>query len=550
MIARRTLLGAGLVMGSLAEAVGPQAAAQTTPARTQQGESMSVATTEQGKVRGVSADGIHTFKGIPYGGSTAGSGRFRPPQPPAAWTGVREALTFAPMCPQVTSPLPPVFSSWTFDKDMSEDCLAPNVGTPGLNDGRKRPVMVWFHGGDFSNLSGSRNVFDGTSLAKKGDVVVITLNHRLNLFGYLYLAQLVPDLPDSGNVGLLDLIAALRWVRDNATAFGGDPGNITIFGQSGGGAKVTCLMAMPEAAGLFHRAIVQSGSYYLKAMDPEAGTKQARQLLAALDIQPGDARQLVSLPADALVAGLARVLKTSQAPNFRPVADGRALPAGPWAPDAPALSAGVPVMVGTVATEMTLLTGVRDPATFSLDEAGLRQRISAWFASGDVDRVISTFRAAHPNATPSELFFAIDTDRSMRQGAWRQAERRAAQQGAPVWLYEVDWATPVDGGKWKSPHSIELALVFDNVAKSASMVGTGPEPQRVADQMSACWLAFARSGNSDNAAVPNWSSYQPDRRATMVFDVQSKVVDDWRSNERKAVRPACVASGPRLHPGS
>jgi para-nitrobenzyl esterase len=533
MIARRTLLGAGFVMSSLTEAVGPQAAAQTTPAPTQQGESMSVATTEHGKVRGVSADGIHTFKGIPYGGSTAGSGRFRPPQPPAAWTGIREALTFAPMCPQVTSPLPPLFSSWTFDKDMSEDCLALNVWTPGLNDGRKRPVMVWFHGGDFSNLSGSRNVFDGTSLAKKGDVVVITLNHRLNLFGYLYLAQLVPDLPDSGNVGLLDLIAALRWVRDNATAFGGDPGNITIFGQSGGGAKVTCLMAMPEAAGLFHRAIVQSGSYYLKAMDPEAGTKQARQLLAALDIQPGDARQLVSLPADALVAGLARVLKTSPAPNFRPVADGRALPAGPWAPDAPAISAQVPLMVGTVATEMTLLSGARDPATFSLDEAGLRQRISAWFASGDVDRVISTFRAARPNATPSELFFAIDTDRSMRQGAWQQVERRAAQQGAPVWLYEVDWATPVDGGKWKSPHSIELALVFDNVAKSASMVGTGPEPQRVAAQMSACWLAFARSGNPNNAAVPNWSSYQPDKRATMVFDVQSKVVDDWRSNERK-----------------
>jgi para-nitrobenzyl esterase len=533
MIARRTLLGAGLVMSGLTETMDPHATAQTTAASGQQGDNMSVATTGYGKVRGTTTDDIHTFKGIPYGASTAGSGRFRPPQPAAAWTGVRDALAFAPMCPQVTSPLPPLFSSWTFDKDLSEDCLALNVWTPGLNDRRKRPVMVWFHGGDFSNLSGSRNVFDGTNLAKKGDVVVITLNHRLNLFGYLYLAQLVPDLPDSGNVGLLDLIAALRWVRDNVTAFGGDPGNVTIFGQSGGGAKVTCLMAMPEAAGLFHRAIVQSGSYYLKAMDADAGTKQARQLLAALDIQPGDARQLLSLPADALVAGLARALKTAPAPNFRPVADGRALPAGPWTPDAPPVSAQVPLMVGTVATEMTLLTGARDPSTFTLDEAELRQRISAWFAPGDVDRVISTMRTAQPNATPSELFFAIDTDRSMRSGAWQQAERRAAQHAAPVWLYEVDWQTPVDGGKWQSPHSIELALVFDNVAKSASMVGTGPEPQRVADQMSACWLAFARSGNPNNPAVPNWPSYESDGRATMVFNVQSKIINDWRGDERK-----------------
>jgi para-nitrobenzyl esterase len=533
MIGRRTLLGAGLAMSALAETAGQQATAQTTPNPGGQAADTTIATTLYGKVRGAPNDGIHVFKGIPYGASTAGAGRFRPPQPPKAWTGVRDAVAFAPMCPQTISPLPPIFSSWTFDKDMSEDCLALNVWTPGLNDGRKRPVMVWFHGGDFSNLSGSRNVFDGTNLARKGDVVVITLNHGLNLFGYLYLAELAPEFPDSGNAGILDLAAALRWVRDNAAEFGGDPGNVTIFGQSGGGAKVTCLMAMPEAAGLFHRAIVQSGSYYLKAMDPEAGTKQARQLLAALDIQPSDARQLALMPPDALVAGLVRAQKTAPAPNFRPVADGRALSAGPWSPDAPAISAQVPLMVGTVATEMTLLTGARDPSTFTLDEAGLRQRVSAWFAPGDVERVLSTFRAARPGATPSDIFFAIDTDRSMRQGAWQQAERRAAQHAAPVWLYEVDWATPVDGGKWKSPHSIELALVFENVAKSASMVGTGPEPQRLADQMSACWLNFARGGNPNNPAVPDWPAYEVDRRATMVFDVQSKMVDDWRGEERK-----------------
>lgn len=522
MLPRRAVLGTaigGLTLSGARRAIAQGAA--------------PVATTTAGTVRGATDGGIHAFKGIPYGAPTSGDGRLRPPSPPAPWSGVRDTLAFAPMCPQIVRGLPDIFASWTFDKAMSEDCLALNVWTPALADGGKRPVMVWFHGGDFASLSGSRNVFDGTRLAHKGDVVVVTLNHRLNLFGYLQLSQFLPDYADAGNIGLLDLVQALQWVRDNIAAFGGDPGNVTIFGQSGGGAKVSCLMAMPVAAGLFHHAIVQSGSYYLSAMAPDAAAALTRKLLAALELSPSDAAKLTSLPVATLVAGMEKAQKTPGGLNFRPVADGRALPSGPWVPGAPAVSRTVPLLVGTVATEMTLLTGAGDPATFTLDEAALRQRLLRWFDRGDIDRVLATFRETWPGATPSDLFFAIDTDMAMRRGAWQQAERKAAQGGAPVWLYEVDWRTPVGGGKWRTPHSVELALVFDNVAKSASMVGTGAEPQRLADQMSGCWLAFARSGNPDHAGVSHWPIYSDAERATIVFDVTSRVVNDHRGAERK-----------------
>ena len=261
--------------------------------------------TTWGDVRGVETDGVRIFKGIPYGASTEAT-RFRAPRPPQPWTGVRDALAYGKMSPQLISPLGSIYQSWTFEKDMGEDCLVLNVWTPGPRDSRKRPVMVWLHGGDFAALSGSRNVFDGSRLARKGDVVVVTLNHRLNLFGYLHLDQLAPDFKGSGNAGMLDIVAALNWVRDNIAECGGDPGNVTIFGQSGGGAKVTTLMAMPAARGLFHKAIVQSGSYYLEAMNGDDGTKLTRAVLTALDIPEKDAATLAVLPLERLLVGLVK----------------------------------------------------------------------------------------------------------------------------------------------------------------------------------------------------------------------------------------------------
>lgn len=524
MISRRGLAGAAV----LGAGVRPALAAPRKPA---EGAAVT-AETHRGKVRGTIEDGIRVFRGIPYGASTAGAARFRPAALPVAWTGVRDAVAYGPMCPQLPGERASFTASWTYEKDMSEDCLVLNVWTPALRDHVKRPVMVWLHGGGFASLSGSRNVFDGTRLARRGDVVVVTLNHRLNIFGFLHLAQLGGgDYADSGNVGMLDLIAALRWVHETIGEFGGDPGNVTIFGQSGGGAKVSTLMAMPQARGLFHRAIVQSGSH-LEGLHPDEATRNALALLTALGLKPAEIARLHALPTATLLAGLKTVMSGPSKPNYSPVVDGVRLPKGPWLPDAPAVSANVPLLVGTVRTETTALIGVGDPTTFDLDEAGLRAKLAPWVPAKEQDRVIAGFRALMPKATPSDLFFAITTDRRVRQQAWVQAEKKAAQAAAPVFLYELDWSTPVDGGKWGSPHSLDLAFVFDNVAKSEAMVGTGPEPQALADRMSAAWLAFARTGDPNARGLPHWPPFRLPERATMVFDTTPRVVDDFRGPER------------------
>jgi para-nitrobenzyl esterase len=491
-----------------------------------------VATTTFGDVRGLSEEGIKVFKGVPYGAPTGGPNRFMPPRAPKPWKKVRDALDYGPSCPQLDPPPSgQPFGPASAAKGASEDCLVLNVWTPGLNDGKKRPVMVWMHGGGFTLLSGSSPVYDGIRLAKKGDVVLITLNHRLNLLGYLYLGGLGSGkYADSGNVGQLDLVAALRWVHDNAAAFGGDPGNVTIFGESGGGGKVSALVAMPGARGLFHRAAMQSG-FGLTAITPQAATQMTKSILDALNLRAEQIDELQRMPIAKLLEALQKV--THGLPfGIGPVVDGRSLPRHPFTPDAPDVSRDIPVLLGYNKTETTYL--FPPPGAFDLDWPGLNRQLAPALPGLDVSKVINGWRARHPQATPSDLYFMITTENTMGLNASTAALRKSEQGTAPAFLYRLEWETPVDGGRMRSPHSLDIPLVFDNVAKAPGLIGTGSaQAQQVSDVMSAAWLAFARYGSPNAPGLPSWPAFSAQNRATMVFNVTSRAVNDPLHDERQ-----------------
>ena len=531
MLGRRSLIGhAGVGFGL----TGP---AFAVPAKKPDIQN-AIAETSRGRVRGTINQGIRTFKGIPYGAPTDGPNRFLEAKLAVPWQGIRDAIAYGPMCPQQVRPRPAFAASWASDTAMSEDCLVLNIWTPALRDHHKRPVMVWFHPGGFSSGSGSSPVCDGTNLARKGDVVVVTINHRLNIFGHLYLTRLGgAEFAESGNLGVLDLVAALRWVHTNIAEFGGDPANVTIFGQSGGGAKVSVLMGMPQTRGLFHRAIVQSGSQ-LDGLTTDEANANALAFLRAAEVPANDLSRIQKLSMEQLLSALRKTTRAESAPiRFSPVVDGKFLPKSPWIPDGPAGSASVPMLVGSTRSETTSLIGADDPSVFSLDDATLRKKLATSLPANEIEHVIAGYRKFMPGATSSDLFFAISSARQVRQQTWVQAERKAAQNAGPVWLYELDWQTPVDEGKWQSPNSLDLAFVFDNVAKSESMVGGGDGPRALAAQMSDAWLAFAHTGNPNNKLSPQWAPFRLPERATMVFDTKSRVVDDFRGDERQLLAP-------------
>lgn len=486
------------------------------------------AVTRHGPVRGALDDGIPTFKGIRYGADTATT-RFAAPALPAPWSEPADASRFGASCPQTPTANPGgLFTSWRPDPPVSygEDCLFLNVWTPAVGDGGKRPVMVWFHGGGFTSGDGASRAYDGTRLARRGDVVVVTVNHRLNVFGYLALGHYGPGFEDSAVAGVLDMIQALEWVRDNIANFGGDPGNVLIFGESGGGAKVSTLMATERAQGLFHRAAIQSGAM-LRFPEQASAQAAADQLVEKLGLTSDTIAEIRTLPAESIQAAL-----PGTGAGGAPSIDGRLLTRHPFEPDAAPPGAGVPLMLGTNRTENSLFAGALNPAVFDLTWETLEAALRQAYPDRDVPAIIAGYRALQPDSDPADIYFEATSDARWLAGHVTLAERRVAQGGAPTWLYLFDWNTPVDGGRWRSPHALEIGFVFDNVAYSESMSGIGEAQQRVADIMADTWIAFARSGNPNNPRIPEWPPYDLAARPVMVLDETPRRVDDARGAQR------------------
>lgn len=511
-------------------------------------DSNAIVETNAGKVRGFTRNGIHTFLGIPYAGTTEGKARYQAPTKVAPWVGVRSSMQYGFVSPQ--EPRAGWGNdevAWMFDWDdgrFGEDCLRVNVWTPGLKDSKKRPVMVWLHGGGFSAGSGQElNSYYGENLSRRGDVVVVSLNHRLGVLGYLDLSEVGgPDYANSANAGMLDIVAALEWVRDNITNFGGDPGNVMIFGQSGGGGKVNTLMAMPAAKGLFHKAAVQSGSL-MNAAPKDDAAKLGAAVLQQLNLSAAQIDQIHDVPVDKLivagraaVASLAEPFQPGRAftlprIGWQPMADGKNLPSQPWDPTAPAITADVPLLVGTVLNEFS--SGLYDTKLPNLTDAELLDRVKAIHGEKS-ERIIAVFRSAHPNNKPGDIFSRISAA-PVRQSGITQAELKAAQKAAPAFNYWFTWKTPVLDGRPGAFHCSELSFVFDNTDRCAPMTGGGPGPRALAAKVSDAWIHFARRGDPNHRGLPHWPSFTADQCPTMIFDTECVTKNNPDGTERKVL---------------
>jgi para-nitrobenzyl esterase len=463
---------------------------------------------------------------VPYGASTAGANRFMPPVVPEPWSGVRETINVGFRSPQpLAGPISEI-SALHRANPRGEDCLHVNVSTPAL-DRAERPVMVWFHGGGFWSGSGDWLLYDGANLAHSADVVVVTVTHRLNAFGFLYLPGIGGDkYAESSNLGLRDMVLALDWVQDNVENFGGDPDNVTIFGQSGGGGKVSVLTAMPSAVGKLHRGIVMSGST-LEATEPDTATATTERFIATTGAGGIDALQ--AMPWERLSA-----LAEEHGFTMGPTVDGQTLPAHPYAPTAPALSADVPLMIGTTEYEANFF-----PTTplEAIDAATLHTLVGndTGADSDKVDDLVATYRAGRPDASEVDLYQIIFSDLRFGANAHTQAERKAALGAAPVYKYYFTWQSPVRDGKLKSYHCIDIPFAFNNVDVAASMTGAGQDRYALASQVSGAFANFARTGNPNHDGIPAWPAFDTDRRATLIFDREVRAATDPHGEERRAV---------------
>jgi para-nitrobenzyl esterase len=513
----------------------------------------AIATTSAGKAAGYVRNGIYTFKGIPYGDTAEGANRFMPPMKPKEWTGVRSSRQFGHVAPQ--SPR----AGWANDEEafmfswddgiQGEDCLRVNVWTPGLGDGKKRPVMVWLHGGGFTAGSGQElRSYDGENLARRGDVVVVTLNHRLNILGYLNLAGYGEKYAHSANVGMLDIVAALEWVRDNIAGFGGDPGTVTIFGQSGGGGKVSALMGMPGAKGLFHRAIVESGSM-LKVGTQERSRKLAELIVAELGLSAASIDKLQTMPYAQLLEASTTVMRKNNprpaggVPNFRrmadmlgfaPVVDEQLLPAHPFDPTASEISADVPMIVGTTLNEF--VSAINHPEYEEMTDEEMVQKVETMFPGKSADIVVA-FKQRTPHAKPFDIWSHIAAS-TVRENAIKQCKAKAALGRAPAYLYWFTWQTPILDGRPRAFHCAEIAFAFDNVERCENMTGGGADARALAAKVSDAWIHFARTGDPSHPGIPKWTPFSAETVPTMVFDNKTELVNNPDAGEQKSIAEA------------
>ncbi|AFI86788.1 carboxylesterase [Aggregatibacter actinomycetemcomitans] len=497
----------------------------------QAGNGIAVVQTQSGEIQGYIHNDILTYKGIPY----ATAERFMPPKPVENWQGTKMALTYGDVCPQV----PIGGRSFFFtgpEMTESEQCLNLNVWAP-KNDGKKRAVMVWIHGGGFqSGASNDLDSYDGENLARKGDVVVVSVNHRLNAMGYLDLSAYGKQYKNSANAGIQDLVAALEWVKANAEQFGGDPNNVTIFGESGGGAKVLTLMGTPAAKGLFHKAVVESGAVEKMGMtltSPKTGQRVAELTLANLGVKPTALNRLNSFTPDQINAAANKALKqtaeeqkitplrgTGYGLAWAPTMDGDYIPQEPVGKKYPEIAKDIPLLIGSNLTEWESfgaqldLVNTQKDNRFIWTEAQVQEKLKAKYGE-KTDEIVAAFREAYPDRMLAD---ALYVDSFLRAPALKTASLKSDQKGAPVYNYLFTWDTPVFNGTPMSYHTAEIAFVFNNIQKMAQATGGGDEAQALADKMARAWTNFAKAGNPNGEGLPQWDAYTRENGNVMIFD--------------------------------
>jgi para-nitrobenzyl esterase len=505
-----------------------------------------VVQTTSGKVLGYVHEGVYGFRGIPYGASTGGTNRWKAPTSPSPWSGVREAAEFGPWAPQPSIERPANSPLVNFRiAPKSEDCLVLNVWTSGLRDSTPKPVMVSLHGGAFTLGSGD---LAPETLVGRGDVVMVSMNHRLGLLGHLYLAEIGgEEWADSGNAGVLDVVMALQWIRDNIANFGGDPSRVMIFGCSGGSSKTLALMGMPVAKGLFHRANPIDAPF-MKACEPAVATSIAEETLAALGVGHAQLHKLYEMPWEVLLTAqnidipgeLAAGSNRDRVLRYYPVVDGRSLPAHPFHPSASPLSSDVPTLIGSAQDSMTMLM-LAQPWFGTLDEAGLHEIATKQVGSAS-EGVITAYRRSYPDWSPTQIACAVVTGRVMSAKTITLAERKAIGSTAPVYVYRWNYKTPGMGGIAGARHGGELPFVFKMIGKKTSVgfgdvsgfEGDRPKDYEMQEKISEAWVRFAHDGDPNHSGLPKWPSYSTDDRPTMIFEESCRLELDPEPEIRAA----------------